>query len=131
MRRKKQEIPTDEIELAQAFGLVRAVVGAAMFIAPRRVGRAWTGEETEGVSANLAVRGMGARDVALGLGILLAIERGAPVRGWLEASALADSADAAGTLMQWGELGTPRALFWLTAEVSAAWAGSRLAQVLD
>ena len=59
------------------------------------------------------------------------LERGAPVKGWLEAGVLSDSGDAAATLMQWRELGTPRALFWLTAEVGAAWAGSRLAQSLD
>ena len=52
-------------------------------------------------------------------------------RGWIEAGVLSDSADAAGTLMQWGELGTPRALFWLTAEVGAAFLGSRLARELD
>ena len=131
MRRKKQQIPTDEIELAQAFGLVRIVTGVALFFAPRRSGRAWTGEDSNELTSNLAVRGMGARDVAIGLGILAAIERGAPVRGWLEAGVLSDSADAAGTLMQWRELGTTRALFWLTTEVGAAWAGSRLAQSLD
>ena len=131
MRRKKQQIPTDEIELAQAFGFVRMILGAAMFLAPRRAASGWTGDRSEGVITTLAMRGMGARELALGLGTLLAIERGAPVRGWLEAGVLSDSADAAGTLMQWGELGTPRALFWLTTEVGAAWAGSRLAQVLD
>lgn len=131
MRRKKQQIPTDEIELAQALGFVRMVAGVLLFVAPRRVGRGWTGEDADGVTSNLALRGMGARDVALGLGTLVAIERGAPVRGWLEAGVLSDSADAAGTLMQWGSLGTPRALFWLTTEVGAAFIGSRLAQSLD
>lgn len=131
MRKKKQQLSTDEIELAQAFGFVRMILGALMFLAPRRTARMWTGEDAGDVTSNLAVRGMGARDVALGLGTLIAIERGAPVRGWLEAAVLSDSADAAGTLMQWGELGTPRALFWFTTEVGAAWAGSRLAQSLD
>ena len=131
MRRKKQQIPNDEIELAQALGLVRVVVGAVMFLAPRRAARSWTGEHDEGVTSNLAMRGLGARELAIGIGTLAAIERGAPVRGWIEAGVLSDSADAAGTLMQWGELGTPRALFWLTAEVGAAFLGSRLAQELD
>jgi hypothetical protein len=131
MRRKKQQIPTDEIEMVQMLALVRTITGVALFLAPRRTGRVWTGAEGENVTSNLAVRGMGARDVALGLGTLAAIERGAPVRGWIEAGVLSDSADAAGTLMQWRELGTARALFWLTTELGAAWAGSRLAQSLD
>lgn len=36
---------------------------------------------------------LGARDVALGLGTVIALDRGAPVRGWLEGSALSDAAD--------------------------------------
>jgi hypothetical protein len=37
---------------------------------------------------------VGARDLALGLGVLVALKRGAPVRGWLEASAVVDGVDA-------------------------------------
>jgi hypothetical protein len=131
MRRKKQAIETDEIELAQVFGFVRIITGAALFFAPRRSARTWTGESSRELTSNLAVRGMGARDIAIGLGILMALERGAPVRGWLEAGVLSDAADAVGTLSQWGDLGTPRALFWLAAELGAAWMGSQLAQSVD
>ena len=131
MRKKKQQISTDEVELAQALGLVRIVVGAALFLAPRRVARGWTGEHSHETTSALALRGMGARDLALGVGILAALERGAPVRGWLEAGVLSDAADAVGTLTEWKELGTPRALFWLAAELGTAWFGSRLAQSLD
>jgi hypothetical protein len=42
---------------------------------------------------------VGARDLALGLGVLVALNRGAPVRGWLEASALVDGIDAAACLL--------------------------------
>ncbi len=41
---------------------------------------------------------LGARDVALGLGVLLAMKNDAPVRGWLEGAALADTVDFAATL---------------------------------
>lgn len=131
MLRKKKQPDLDELELASTLGFVRAAIGAVLFFAPRFSARAWTGEDPRGVTSNLAVRGMGARDLALGVGLLLAIERGSSVRGWLEAGALVDSADAAGTLAQWGSLGTPRALVLLAGEIAAALFGSRLAQSLD
>src|SRR5918995_853987 len=40
-----------------------------------------------------------ARDLGLGLGVLVALDRGAPVRGWLEASAVVDGIDAAACLL--------------------------------
>jgi hypothetical protein len=42
---------------------------------------------------------VGARDLGLGLGVLLALDRGAPVRGWLEASAVVDGIDAGACLL--------------------------------
>ena len=42
---------------------------------------------------------VGARDLALGLGVLAALDRDAPVRGWLEASAVVDGIDAAACLL--------------------------------
>jgi hypothetical protein len=42
---------------------------------------------------------VGARDLGLGLGVLVALDRGAPVRGWLEASAVVDGIDAAACLL--------------------------------
>ena len=42
---------------------------------------------------------VGARDLALGLGLLVALDRGAPVQGWLEASAVVDGLDVAGCLL--------------------------------
>jgi hypothetical protein len=52
-------------------------------------------------STKTLARALGARDVALGLGTLLAQRHGAPARGWLEASALADTGDVAATLIGW------------------------------
>jgi hypothetical protein len=45
------------------------------------------------------LRAIGARDLALGLGVLLALDRDAAARGWLQASAVADGLDAAGCLL--------------------------------
>jgi hypothetical protein len=121
----------EDKELARLMGLVRIAAGAALFLTPRLAARSWTGEKTESTTADLAIRGMGARDVALGAGLLIALERGAPVRGWLEAGAFSDAADAAGTLLNWRSMSNLRSLFWLATEVSSAYFGSRLAQSLD
>ncbi|HET9073418.1 MAG TPA: hypothetical protein VFN48_02475 [Solirubrobacteraceae bacterium] len=40
------------------------------------------------------VRMFGVRDAALGLGAVVAIDQGTPVRGWFEAMAMADAGDA-------------------------------------
>jgi hypothetical protein len=121
----------EDKELARLLGLLRIVVGSTLFLAPRLSGRTWTGEQTESTTADLAVRGMGARDAALGIGLLIALERDAPVRGWLEAGVLSDSADAAGTLMNWRSLSPLRGLVWFAAEIGTAVFGSRLARSLD
>jgi len=49
-------------------------------------------------------RMLGGRDLALGLGVVIALDRGAAVRGWLEASALADTIDAVGCMLARDEI---------------------------
>src|SRR3954469_18418996 len=104
-----------EIAIAQARG--RIAVGAAYFLAPGLAGRTWVGGDAARPSAQLLARAFGARDLALGLGVeiaidraeparlwldlcvRIAIDRGAPLRVWLEASALSDAADAVATML--------------------------------
>ena len=121
----------NDTDSARALGWLRVAAGAVLLLAPRLGVRSWTGERTEDVTTNLAVRGMGARDIGLGLGLVFALERGGSTRGWLEAGAVADGGDAFGTLAAWGDLPKSRALFWLAAEVGATVLGLRLAQSLD
>jgi hypothetical protein len=75
----------------------RMAIGVAALVAPGLVGRTMTGRS--GGATSLFVRMVGARDLGLGLGVLVALDRGAPVRGWLEASALVDGIDAAASLL--------------------------------
>ena len=76
----------------------RAAIGLALVLAPRRLGRLWLGEAVEQAGTRVALRSMGARDAVLGAGALMALRRGRPVRGWIEAGAAADAADLAATL---------------------------------
>jgi hypothetical protein len=72
----------------------RVAIGVASLLAPALVARTMTGSEGRRGGARLFARMVGARDLGLGLGVLIALDRGAPVRGWLEASALVDGIDA-------------------------------------
>src|SRR5919201_64434 len=86
-----------EIAIAQARG--RIAVGTAMLLVPGLAARLWIGDEGRRPATKVIVRGFGGRDLALGLGVVIALDRGAPVRGWLEGSALADAGDFLGTLL--------------------------------
>jgi hypothetical protein len=86
-----------DIALAQARG--RMAFGVAFLIAPGLAARGWVGGDAMRPGAKVLTRALGARDLALGLGIVIALDRGAPARGWLEASALADSVDFLATLI--------------------------------
>ncbi len=79
--------------LAISLARCRIAVGAAAMLAPGLAARALGGRrQAEGITP-LFARMIGARDLALGLGTVIAIDRGKPVRGWLEASALSDTVD--------------------------------------
>jgi hypothetical protein len=81
------------ITLALALARTRLAIGAAALVAPGLLGRAMWRREGADPAARMFGRMLGGRDIALGLGVVIAIDRGAPVRGWLEAGALADGVD--------------------------------------
>ena len=85
----------EDAKLAMFAARCRIAIGTAAVAVPGLAARVMGGRRgPEGV-APLFARMLGARDVALGLGTVIALDRGAPVRGWLEASALADTVDCA------------------------------------
>src|SRR4051812_50188463 len=77
-------------------------IGASLVVAPRLIGPMWIGDPSDGPVVKLMSRALGARDLALGLGVAVALDRGAPVRGWLEGAALADGVDLVATLLAGG-----------------------------
>jgi hypothetical protein len=88
-----------EKDLAVALGRGRIAFGVASVLAPRIVARTMTGHDGSDGGMRLFLRMVGARDLGLGLGLLLALDRDAPTRGWLEASAVVDGIDAAACLL--------------------------------
>jgi hypothetical protein len=125
------EIELEDREVARFMGALRVGLGVAMFVAPNKVAKSWTGEGAESTPSTLALRGMAVRDIAVGLGLVKAVELGTSTRGWLEAAALCDAGDAVATLMAWRELGGVRRLFFFATEAGAAVLQMQLAEALD
>jgi hypothetical protein len=96
----------------------------AAIIAPALVGRPWYGRGAGAPVHKLLTRSLGVRDVALGLGVILAIDRGAPVRGWVEAGALADAGDLLATLLAFNSV--PRLVRWTMVPGTSAFLAAAL-----
>jgi hypothetical protein len=110
-------------DLAVAISRGRIAVGAAALAVPGLAARAMFGRGAGRGTAAFA-RMLGGRDVALGLGVVIALDRGAPVRGWLEACALADAVDLVSCLLAGDEM--RRAT---VANIVALGGGAALAEV--
>lgn len=77
----------------------RIALGAAFVLFPAIAGRMWIGSDAARRPVKVLARAFGARDLAVGLGVVIALDRGAPVRGWIEAGALSDGIDTAASLL--------------------------------
>jgi hypothetical protein len=89
----------EERNMAAVLARGRIAIGVVSLLAPGLVARTMTGRDGSRGGTRLFAGMVGARDVALGLGLQRALDHGAPVRGWLEASALVDGIDAAACLL--------------------------------
>jgi hypothetical protein len=117
--------------LAASLARARIAIGVVSLLAPGFVGRTMTGRDGSGGGTRLFARMVGARDLALGLGVLVALERGAPVRGWLEASAVVDGIDAAAVLLARNHIRTAVFPGALGMAVAGALLSAWLARQLD
>ncbi|HEX6582598.1 MAG TPA: hypothetical protein VF056_03275 [Thermoleophilaceae bacterium] len=97
-----------EVALLHARG--RIAVGAAFVLFPGLAGRMWIGSNAARRPVKVLARAFGARDLAIGLGIVIALDRGTPVRGWIEAGVLSDAIDTAATLLAGDSI--PPAIRW-------------------
>lgn len=81
---------------ARTIAIARIAIGVVMLLVPRRAGRMWLGAVDGAVA--VAVRALGARDLALGAGAFRSLGSGGPAQAWVIAGAVADGADAIATL---------------------------------
>ena len=86
-------------DLAVGLAGGRIAIGVVSLVAPGRLGRAMMRSDGDSRATRLILRALGARDLALGLGVLTALDRDGPVHGWLRASAVVDGLDAVGCLL--------------------------------
>ena len=70
--------------------------GVALIVAPGRVTLPWLGQDAGRSSTRVLSRGLGARDLALGLGALVVAED--QLRLWMAAGIVADTADLVATV---------------------------------
>lgn len=122
----------DARRYARLLSYARVGLGVTAFVAPRLPSVPWVGDaEARRPSVQLLARSLGARDVALGVGPVLALRHGAPARGWVEAGGLADAGDLVGTLVAWRTL-PRRTRLVMVGIITASLAASRvLAAALD
>ena len=107
----------DGASVAISLARGRIAIGVAAVVAPRLATRVMGSGRSEPI-APLFARMLGGRDVALGLGTIIALDRGKPVRGWLEGAALADAVDCVSCVLAREDM-KPRA-FGAAAGLGAA-----------
>jgi hypothetical protein len=95
----------------------RVALGLTALAWPAVPARPWVGADADGVAARVFGRALGARDLALGLGALAALEGQDADAGtasvWVAAGALSDTLDVVASASSWREL--PRFTRWLVA----------------
>ncbi len=124
----------DVAATVRAIGYGRVALGASYLLTPGLALRMWPGGApaagADGALLRMMARSTGGRDIGLGLGALLALKHGSPVRGWLEAAMLADVADAAAIAVAFRHLPRAKAVLMLGAALGTAAAGRKLASAI-
>lgn len=85
-------------QLALLYSAARAGLGTALLGSPSWLAERWLGRDAQRPAVGVAVRGLAARDIALGLGAIDAIHRERAPSPWLLAAAAGDLTDMAVSL---------------------------------
>lgn len=116
-------------KLTLAYALGRTAFGVALLAAPSQVGSSWLGSDAERAPVHVAIRGLGARDIALAGGAAWAAVKDDSLRPWLVGTVAGDVTDIAATLAagssiparaRWGTLGLAGASALAGAALAAA-----------
>lgn len=114
----------------KTFAMGRIGIGAVAVLVPRLVLRPWLGKGNNTPATRMLMRMVGARDIALGMGVVFALNHDAPVRGWLEAATVADSGDFVATLLAFRHLPRLTAIASALTSIGGAAYGRRLVSEL-
>lgn len=121
----------DQRSVVRLLAAGRVVVGTALVVTPGLAGRTWIDEASRTPAAKVILRALGIRDLVLGAGALIALERGAPVREWVLLGAACDAVDAAATTLAIRRLPLRRTLPVLAVAGSATALGLAAADEVD
>jgi hypothetical protein len=88
----------DDVALARVLGAGRVVLGAGLLVAPARLGRPWIGAVADTPGAQVALRGLGVRDLVLGGIALHLAPHGAQGGRAAHACVVSDAVDLGATL---------------------------------
>ncbi len=112
--------------LASAIAVGRIGLGVSFTLTPKLALRAWPGRGAgDDPTTRFLARSTGGRDLAIGMGTLMAIQKDAPVRGWLEAGMLADATDVFAILVGFRSMSKVKGLLALTSAVGSILASRR------
>jgi hypothetical protein len=116
---------------AAAIAAGRVLFGLGLFAAPAAVARGWLGTEASRPAAAELLRGLGARDVVLGVGALVNLRDGGSPAPWIAAGAAADAADAVAAIVVGDAI--PATGRWATIAIAtgAALTGAAVVAALD
>jgi len=114
----------------KTFAMGRIGIGVLALAVPRLFLRSWLGKGNNTPATRMLARMVGARDVALGMGVVFALNHDAPVRGWLEAATVADTGDFVATVIAFKHLPRFAALGTALASIGGAGYSRKLVSAL-
>lgn len=117
--------------IALSLAVGRVGLGLVAVVVPQAPLRIWLGSRGDDERTRLLGRGLGARDLALGLGAILAMRHREAARGWIEGGALADAMDAGVTVAGFRALPPVGRWVVLAAAASGAAVGAFVAPKVD
>jgi hypothetical protein len=126
----KESSQLDELDLVRLLSFARVGVGLFVGLMPRRAIHLWLGEAaTPGLRH--AARSVAGRDIALGLGTLVARDNDGDIARWLEAQAMSDATDALATAAAFKHMPRGRRWLLLAMPIGATILGLSLAADFD
>ena len=117
--------------LISCFALGRIAFGAGLIVAPERVAARLDRRGRRRPAVKVAVRGLGARDIALSAGALAFAGEGDRARPWLLTAAASDCVDLAATLVAGDALPDRARLGTALLAGGSALVGAALAAVVE
>jgi hypothetical protein len=84
--------------VARTIAAGRIAVGLGLLVAPRAVARPWIGEDADRPGTTVMIRGLGARDLILGLLALHTVDHPQVGRRYVRTMVVCDAVDLAATL---------------------------------